>query len=91
MELFKEILGIKQIGIKDDFFELGGTSLKGIQLVSKYKAITIQDLYNYPTIEEIMKYVHTRKQVDSGCIVPLKENKNRCIQTYMSISHKKKC
>lgn len=76
VELFKEILGIKQIGIKDDFFELGGTSLKGIQLVSKYKAITIQDLYNYPTIEEIMKYVHTRKQVDSGCIVPLKENKN---------------
>lgn len=34
---FSEILGIEQIGIQDDFFELVGDSIKAIRVVSKLK------------------------------------------------------
>ena len=35
VELWQELLGIKWIGIKDDFFAIGGHSLKVTQLISR--------------------------------------------------------
>ena len=75
VNLFKETLEIDNIGTTDDFFDLGGTSLKAIQLVSKYKEITIQDLYKYPTVKDIIYYVHNVKKENTSCLVKLKDGK----------------
>lgn len=39
LNIFKEILGAKEIGINDSFFELGGDSIKAIRIVSKLRQI----------------------------------------------------
>ncbi|WP_193200008.1 type I polyketide synthase [Nostoc sp. MG11] len=42
--LWQDILGIKPIGITDDFFELGGNSLMAIQIISRLRDIYLVDL-----------------------------------------------
>ena len=53
------------MGRHDNFFELGGHSLLAMSLVSKYKqlnsAISITDLFTYPTIESLASYIQFQK------------------------------
>ncbi|UUF16684.1 non-ribosomal peptide synthetase [Flavobacterium panici] len=57
VELWQDLLGVDQVGIHDNFYELGGDSIKAIQLASRSKAIGIhfqvKDVFNYQTISEI--------------------------------------
>lgn len=58
VELWKQILKKERIGIKDSFFEIGGNSLKAIQLISRIQKeynvnFEIAGLYDTPTIEAI--------------------------------------
>ena len=60
-EAFSEFLGIEQIGIHDNFYELGIDSIIAIQISSKlqkqgYK-IKLDDILKYPTIDELAKRV----------------------------------
>lgn len=36
-ETWQKVLGIEKVGIHDNFFEVGGTSLKGVQLIAKLR------------------------------------------------------
>ncbi|QHS63370.1 non-ribosomal peptide synthetase [Chitinophaga agri] len=41
--LWKQVLGVEQVGRKDSFFNIGGSSLKAIQLISRiYKSLDVQ-------------------------------------------------
>ena len=58
--LWQQFMGIKQVGIHDDFFELGGDSLLAIQLIAKLrKTLEIElsphSLLNSPTIAALAK------------------------------------
>lgn len=59
--LYEEVLGVDNIGIDDDFFELGGTSIKIIKLASlarnKKITINIKDLMERHTIRELSSLV----------------------------------
>ncbi|ANF97987.1 non-ribosomal peptide synthetase [Paenibacillus bovis] len=60
-EVWQGILGSQQIGIHDHFFDLGGDSIKAIQISSRlfqagYK-LEIKDLFKYPTIAELSPYL----------------------------------
>ena len=56
-EIFKEILGVHRVSVKDSFFELGGDSIKGIRVVSKIREagydMNIKDVMSGRTVEEI--------------------------------------
>jgi len=56
-EVFRDILGVERVGIYDDFFELGGNSLKAIRVSAKLKLLNIdvstKDLYVQKTIDHI--------------------------------------
>ena len=61
-EIWQEILGIKQIGIYDNFFDLGGDSLLIVQVRSKLQAafkkdFSTTDLFQYPTISGLTGYI----------------------------------
>ena len=61
-KIWSEILGIEKVGIKDNFFDLGGHSLKGTILVSRiHKEFNIElplkELFKKPTIAEISEYI----------------------------------
>ncbi|NSB66306.1 non-ribosomal peptide synthetase [Clostridium saccharobutylicum] len=77
--IWNEILGISKIGINDNFFDLGGDSIKAIQIVSRMNAINlkieIKDLLKNPTIKDLSKKVRvSTKQIEQGAVsgqVPL--------------------
>jgi len=57
VEVYEEVLKKQQIGVKDDFFVLGGDSIKSIQVVARLKqrgyVLTIQDVLLCPVIENL--------------------------------------
>jgi len=56
--IYEEVLGKEKIGVKDDFFALGGHSLKAVQAITKVQGefdvkLDLQELYLNATIEGI--------------------------------------
>ncbi len=49
---FEKILGCKNVGIKDDFFDLGGDSLAALE-VGALVGVPAQELYDHPTAEQL--------------------------------------
>ena len=59
--ILEAILGTTPIGIMDDFFELGGDSLKAIEYVSKAHNegiyFNLQNVFDYPTVKELCQCI----------------------------------
>lgn len=61
--LWQDLLRVEHIGIKDDFFELGGNSLLAIQMMVKIekqkgKQLPLVSVFEYSTIEKLAKLIH---------------------------------
>lgn len=59
-EEFEKVLGLKTVGTQDDFFKIGGNSIKGISVVSRLQAyfkIQISDLFQYKTPSELAQNI----------------------------------
>ena len=60
-EIFEMALGVEQIGIEDDFFENGGTSLSASKVAMKCMSagiqITYADLFEYKTPLELERHI----------------------------------
>jgi amino acid adenylation domain-containing protein len=56
-EIWQDILGIGQIGVHDDFFDLGGDSLMALRCITRANragiALAPISLFRYPTIAEL--------------------------------------
>ncbi|MED1738743.1 amino acid adenylation domain-containing protein [Bacillus swezeyi] len=71
-DVWQEVLGIERIGISDNFFTLGGDSIKGIQMASRLQQhgwkLEMKELFQHPTIEQISLYVQSAddQPVDQG-------------------------
>ena len=77
--IWQEVIGKNQIGIKDNFFDIGGHSLKATQLVSRvYRELNVQldinDVFEYPTIEELANRI-LQSSTDSFVEIPEIENR----------------
>ncbi len=61
VSIWQEVLGIESIGISDNFFALGGDSIKSIQIsarMQKYQLkLEVKYIMQNPTIKELSKYV----------------------------------
>lgn len=60
--IWQDLFGLETVGIKDDFFELGGDSLKAMTVSSRIQKelhvkIPISLFFSSPTIEELSSYV----------------------------------
>ncbi|MCZ8117803.1 MAG: thioesterase domain-containing protein [Microcystis sp. LE18-22.4A] len=59
-QIWKKILGLKEVGIYDNFFDLGGDSILAVKLVAEIekicsKELSIVVLYQAPTVEKLAK------------------------------------
>ncbi|MBD8496926.1 non-ribosomal peptide synthetase [Paenibacillus arenosi] len=56
-ECWKQVLGRTSFGIKDNFFAIGGDSIKAIQMVSRMRQhqykLEVRDVFKYPTIAQL--------------------------------------
>src|SRR5262249_32663839 len=60
VELWKEALGIAQIGIDENLFDIGATSLKAASMVPRIsrtfgEPVSLMTLFRFPTIEEFAR------------------------------------
>jgi amino acid adenylation domain-containing protein/non-ribosomal peptide synthase protein (TIGR01720 family) len=60
-EIWAEVLGLEKVGINDNYFALGGDSIKAIQIVSKLRDeginINVKDILVYQTIDKLSSNV----------------------------------
>lgn len=66
-ETFEAVLHVDQISIHDNFFEMGGDSLKAIKLtslISKSYNISIKDIFELQTIASISKALVEREEMN---------------------------
>lgn len=77
-DIFSEITGAKKIGLKDNFFDLGGHSLSAIKLVSKLfastgKEIPVRIMFTHPSPERLANYINSTslQQTALAKVIPL--------------------
>jgi amino acid adenylation domain-containing protein/non-ribosomal peptide synthase protein (TIGR01720 family) len=73
LEVWKEVLGIETIGTTDNFFAVGGDSVKVIQVSTRLKKYGLElrtaDIFSTPTIEQLGKCVKKIDRViDQGVV-----------------------
>ncbi len=61
-DIWQEVLGIEQVGVHDNFFDLGGDSLLITQIHTKFRQsfeqdMSIANLLQYPTIADLAEYL----------------------------------
>ncbi|MEC0278683.1 non-ribosomal peptide synthetase/type I polyketide synthase [Bacillus halotolerans] len=66
-DLWKEVLGISYAGIKHNFFDLGGNSIRAAALAARIHKeldvnLSLKDIFKFPTIEQLAdKALHMEK------------------------------
>lgn len=81
--LFEEILQVHPIGISDSFFDLGGHSLRAIELVNEIErlfgvVVPLPLIFNAPTVQDLAAYLRSNNANDAGNpVIALKGGKGR--------------
>jgi bacitracin synthase 3 len=61
VEIWEKVLGRNNIGINENFFMIGGDSIKSIQIISRLSSagykLEMKDLFQYPVISELATQV----------------------------------
>ncbi|KPL90596.1 non-ribosomal peptide synthetase/MFS transporter [Herpetosiphon geysericola] len=65
--IWAEVLGLDQVGIDDNFFDLGGESFKAIRVVRKIGShVSVMTLFKYPTVRELAAHLSGASSTESG-------------------------
>ena len=68
-EIFEKALGIEKVGIEDNFFDIGGSSLTAskvaVMCLSKNISIVYADVFKYPTVRELAAVVDDSASVET--------------------------
>ncbi|HLP61230.1 MAG TPA: amino acid adenylation domain-containing protein, partial [Candidatus Deferrimicrobium sp.] len=91
VEIWASVLGIEKsiIGIDDNFFQLGGHSLKSVLLVAKIHKelntkIPLEEVFRTPTIKGLAGYIRDAGRDEYAAIEPVEEKE------YYELSHAQK-
>jgi len=56
-EVWEEVLKLKEVGVQDNFFSLGGDSILAIRVVARLRSrgigLNVKDLFQYQTVEQL--------------------------------------
>ncbi|MCD8121443.1 MAG: AMP-binding protein [Clostridiales bacterium] len=64
LDIWKKVLGLDEIGTEDDFFQIGGNSIKGIKIVSAMSEnfnIDINRIFSYTTVKKLAEHTEYAK------------------------------
>jgi tyrocidine synthetase III len=67
-KIWEEVLGIEKVGIDENFFELGGNSLKIVQIFKRINDeyptnVSVSKLFMYNTIQQQSDFIHQKMEV----------------------------
>jgi amino acid adenylation domain-containing protein len=68
IKIWEEVLGRENIGIRDNFFTLGGHSLKGIKAIWRIRKemgvnISFPDIFTHPSIADLAELITRRAEI----------------------------
>ena len=80
-DMWKDVLGVQKISIDDNFFDIGGNSLKAVILLSRIHKefdvkILLSDIFKTPTIREISSLVKSAAKSIYSSLNPVKEREH---------------
>ncbi len=67
--IFSNVLKTDELSIKDDFFEMGGHSLRAMRVINEIEQtmgirLSLKDIFEYPTVEKLSQFAE--KAIDGG-------------------------
>ncbi|MFN8596432.1 MAG: amino acid adenylation domain-containing protein [Anaerolineae bacterium] len=73
--VWRQVLGVKQIGVHDNFFQLGGHSLLATQLISRIRSafkvdLPLRNVFEAPTIAGLASLIDVAQRAETGVSVP---------------------
>jgi acyl carrier protein len=79
--MWKDLFGFDEIGVQDDFLELGGDSLKSITVLSRmhqefHVAVPLSEFFGRSTIKELAEYILDNKEKSSYEMIEPVEKKD---------------
>jgi non-ribosomal peptide synthase protein (TIGR01720 family) len=88
--IWESVLGRKDIGVRDNYFALGGDSIKAIQILSRlgqhHLKLEVRHLFETPTIRDLAKKLVTKSRIpEQGMItgrVPLTAIQTWCFRRH---------
>ncbi len=74
-KLWQEVLGLPAVGLEDNFFEMGGTSLIATALLTKLNqtlnlSLPIAAIFEYPTVRSMAEFLSERDSADVDEVAP---------------------
>jgi aryl carrier-like protein len=71
--IWSDVLGLSRVGVRDNYFELGGDSILSIQIKAQAEAqgldFALQDLFEHQTIETLARAVEGGRTQASDTLV----------------------
>ncbi|MBZ4418505.1 non-ribosomal peptide synthetase [Myxococcus sp. RHSTA-1-4] len=69
-DIWREVLGVERVGVDDDFFALGGHSMKAVQALARVQEawrvdVSLRVLFEHPTLGAMAKHLETSRPADS--------------------------
>jgi aryl carrier-like protein len=66
-EIWADVLGVEQVGIYDNFFDLGGDSIRATAIVARVRAtygvdVPLRSLFDEPTLGRLSAKLETMQQ-----------------------------
>jgi amino acid adenylation domain-containing protein len=76
VQIWEDLLKIRPVGVRDNFFDLGGNSLLAAQLFLQVSRVFGKDispavLFEGPTVEQLAQRVERHKGPERPCLVPI--------------------
>ncbi|NEP49860.1 MAG: amino acid adenylation domain-containing protein, partial [Moorea sp. SIO3C2] len=80
--IFAKVIGVKDVGIHDNFFEIGGHSLLAVRLMSQikqkfHKNLPLATLFQNPTIEQLGSLLDSSVDTSHSILVGIKTSGNQ--------------
>jgi len=80
-KIWSEVLNVPKVGIRDNFFDLGGHSMMAVRLFAQIKKqlgldFPLSALFEHPNIEQLVK-LKREKNVSQSCLVPIQPLGNK--------------
>jgi long-subunit acyl-CoA synthetase (AMP-forming) len=68
-KIWEEVLGVERIGIRENFFDLGGHSLLMVQAHGRLQeafneVLSMTELFKYPTVSALAKHLSRKKDIE---------------------------
>ena len=72
-DAWRDVLAVGQVGVHDNFFDLGGDSLLITQVLSRLKPaldreISVVDLFRYPTVSALAQHLRDRGEAQAATL-----------------------